>query len=285
MLSFNKFLKNNFYFGRDVNNVLGDNNYYFGRNSDDILGYNVSEEIEDEESERNRLSSSEYEEIPQEGKEKLIKIHKTQKKPSNIEALTLNEYSGDIHLPINRYLFGKRDKDSLSGITERTLLNHIKTLSDYLRKNKAPEDMVVMSGGRHLPNHIKVGDRITMPAFSSTTFSPDTAHSFSSYKAFDGSGNHPHYYHMETGEPVSRTHPKSLEYRHIIHIHIPEGTSGLASLEYPEKPPFRRNSVLTSYPGEGEVLLHPFHGTLIKQELNHENGTVISHILHSGELN
>jgi len=280
MLSFKKF-----YIGKNADDILGNKKFYFGRDVDDVLGKNIKEEIEDEDKERERLSKSEYNEIPEEGKENLIKIHKSQNKPSNIEAHSLNIYTGAGHVPINRYLYGKKDKESLSGFSEREILGHIKTIKNYLSKNKAPETMTLMSGSRHLPPHINVGDNISMPAFSSTTFNPKTAVDFSSSKSYDGYHNHKHFYNVITNKPSNDKNDfHVIPYSHVINIHVSKGTRGLASLEYPERAPFNRHEVLTSYPGEGEVLLHPFHGIVTHQDIDHKNRLVITHILHTGNL-
>jgi len=72
-----------------------------------------------------------FEKKNEEGKENLIKIHKSQNKPSNIEAHSLNIYTGAGHVPINRYLYGKKDKES--SVEFFTITSAEKLLAEIIR--------------------------------------------------------------------------------------------------------------------------------------------------------
>jgi hypothetical protein len=251
---------------------------YLGRNPDHVVGI-LTEMPADFAKEYKRLSddfsTKHY-------ANQLASIHADQKEPTDHQADALKYYSQHGYKNINKTLYKQPIKSLEDYPPDYTqhLASHINHIKSYLKDNKAPDDIVVHTGGRHFHPDVKVGDHIDLPAFTSTSLDKDTAKCFASSTAWNGQGRPHHTYNLSTRKLDTDPNSTNVQaYDHVVQIHVPKGTRGLASMEYQTQ----HKRALGGF-GENELLLHPFKGKLINQHVDHATHTVTSVVQHTGKL-
>ena len=134
------------------------------------------------------------------------------------EKSSVNNYTGSGYQHINERLWHAHKRTEKQGRTEHTD-GHIKTLHSMLNRSTAPESTILTRGTRHLPDHVKSGDIIHSPAFSSASRDAKVAKEFSNTDAHDGSNNHQHHYwqashHDSDGKPKEGTSANGTKVKH-----------------------------------------------------------------------
>ena len=146
---------------------------------------------------------------------KLKEHHKYRELPISHRS-ALQHYTQDSSI-VNGHLIKHHGQDPVAGPLNATT-HHVVTALDAVHKaHRTPEDMHVYTGTGYDPRQYgDNGDKLTLPAITSTSLSRETAHDFSKKLST-------HHINHDGNE---------VHERHVLHIRVPKGHHGFYAGEH-----------------------------------------------------